>query len=132
LAIQIYKAAQGRYVRIGSALAAGCVDLTIAYYVWFLLQQHLPDVAYKTYLEYVIPGVLFVAIGVAVSLYLNKPVVVDFLVATESEMKKVSWPGRAELWGSTLVVIVTVVLLAAVISLCDLLFTHLFHWIGEW
>ena len=45
----------------------------------------------------------------------NGPRFADFLIATESEMKKVSWSSRAELVGSTVVVIVTVLILAAYI-----------------
>ncbi|NIA21830.1 MAG: preprotein translocase subunit SecE [Anaerolineaceae bacterium] len=45
----------------------------------------------------------------------------DFLIATESEMKKVHWSSRAELIGSTVVVIVTVLILAAYIFGVDYL-----------
>jgi len=52
--------------------------------------------------------------------YLNKPKAADFLIATESEMKKVSWSNKAELVGSTIVVVVTVFLLAVFIFVMDL------------
>lgn len=51
---------------------------------------------------------------------------VDFLVATETEMKKVSWPTRREVSGSTLIVIFTSVLIALFCFLFDQAFFFLF------
>ncbi|MEM9754205.1 MAG: preprotein translocase subunit SecE, partial [Planctomycetota bacterium] len=36
---------------------------------------------------------------------INKPNVADFMIATEQEMRKVNWPDRKEIFGSTVVVI---------------------------
>ena len=117
---QIYKSVQGRYTRISTAVGAGLVILTVSYYVWVLLNRHIADaVPYKVYIEYAVPAALFGGLAVLAGLYLNKPKVADFLIATESEMKKVSWSNRAELLGSTLVVIVTVILLAVFIYFID-------------
>lgn len=44
---------------------------------------------------------------------------VDFLVETETELKKVSWPSREELTGSTFVVIFVTVVLGVYIVLVD-------------
>ena len=43
---------------------------------------------------------------------MNKPANVDFLIATDSEMKKVNWTSRKELIGSTKVVILFMFLIA--------------------
>jgi len=65
--------------------------------------------------------------------YVNKPNVVDFLVATETEMKKVSWSSRAELVGSTAVVIMTVFALALFIYMADTIFIYVFkNGLGLW
>lgn len=48
-----------------------------------------------------------------------------FLGETRSELKKVAWPNRNELIGSTIVVIVTVIILAIYIGLVDLLYSKL-------
>ncbi|NLW87690.1 MAG: preprotein translocase subunit SecE [Planctomycetes bacterium] len=61
---------------------------------------------------------------------LNKPSAADFLIATESEMKKVSWSSRKEVIGSTKVVIVTTFIMAALLAGVDLLFILLFSWMG--
>ena len=45
---------------------------------------------------------------------MNKPTNVDFLIATDSEMKKVNWTSRKELIGSTKVVIIFMFLIARV------------------
>jgi preprotein translocase subunit SecE len=118
----MYKPGQGRYVRLGTVGGAALVDLIVCYYVWTLLVQYLPkDFAYRVYVVYAVPAVLFAGIAVLVARFLNQPKAADFLIATESEMKKVSWSSKAEVVGSTLVVIVTVVILAAFIFVVDYL-----------
>ena len=120
MALKIYKSGQGRYVRVGTGAGAGVVALALAYYVWGLLAQYVADdFAYKVLLEYAVPAALFVGLAVGTALALNRPKVADFFIATESEMKKVSWSSKAELIGSTTVVIVTVFLLALLIFAVD-------------
>ena len=121
MAFQIYKSGQGRYVRVGTAIAAALVALVVCYYTWGVLSRHVSDdLAYKVYVVYAVPAVLFAALAVVAAYYLNKPKTADFFIATESEMKKVSWSSKAELVGSTAVVIVTVFLLAVFIFVADL------------
>ncbi len=127
MAIRIYKSGQGRYVRIGTAVAAALVNLVFCYYIGLLLERNVAgEFGYKAYLVYGIPGVVFATLGVLAFWYLNKPKIVDFLVATESEMKKVRWSGKAELWGSTTIIIVTVLLLAVFIYVADTFLIYLF------
>jgi preprotein translocase subunit SecE len=47
----------------------------------------------------------------------------QFLRETKIELKKVSWPNKKEIFGSTLVVIVFVLLVAAYFGLIDLVYT---------
>jgi preprotein translocase subunit SecE len=130
---QLYKSGQGRYLRGGTGVSAALVDLVFCYYLWTLLSRYLAENAYKPYLEYGIPAAVFAVLGVAVFFYVNKPNVVDFLVATETEMKKVSWSSRAELVGSTAVVIVTVFALAVFIYMADTIFIYVFkNGLGLW
>ena len=133
MGFQLYKSGQGRYLRGGTGVAAALVDLVFCYYLWTLLSRYLVENAYKPYLEYGIPAAVFAVLGVAVFFYVNKPNVVDFLVATETEMKKVSWSSRAELVGSTAVVIVTVFALALFIYFADYIFIYVFkNGLGLW
>lgn len=54
----------------------------------------------------------------------------DFMIATEGEMKKVSWSSKGEVIGSTKVVILFTVLLAGLLFVVDILFQKLFTLIG--
>ena len=120
MALELYKSAQGRYVRVGTAIAAALVALAVSYYAWGLLSRHLlDDFVYKVYVVYAAPAALFAVMAGVTAYYLNKPKIADFFIATESEMKKVSWSNKAELVGSTVVVIVTVILLALFIYFAD-------------
>ena len=51
----------------------------------------------------------------------------DFLIAVEAEMNKVSWPTRAELFRSSMVVIFCILFLAAVLYGYDLFWSTLLH-----
>jgi preprotein translocase SecE subunit len=54
----------------------------------------------------------------------------DFLISVEGEMAKVSWPGKAELRSSTIVVLVVFMFLAGMILVYDLLLLSLFKLVG--
>ena len=53
----------------------------------------------------------------------------DFMIATEGEMKKVSWSSKREVIGSTKVVILFTVLLAVVLFAVDFVFQRIFMYI---
>ncbi|MDA1008624.1 MAG: preprotein translocase subunit SecE [Planctomycetota bacterium] len=53
---------------------------------------------------------------------------VDFLVATEAEMKKVNWSTRRELVGSSIIVILSSMMIALFCLAFDLVFTRVFTW----
>jgi len=133
VALQIYKSGQGRYVRAPTAVGVAIVIAVVAYYIGVLLERHIAKDALKVYLVYGIPALVAAGMLAASAWFLNRPSFVDFLIATESEMKKVSWSGRPELIGSTVVVIVTVVLLAIVIWFFDTIYIFgLTRGLGLW
>jgi preprotein translocase SecE subunit len=80
-----------------------------------------------------------IAIGVAVGFIvaacfvvwrlMNKPSHADFLIATDSEMKKVNWTTRKELIGSTKVVVVFVIIIALILFGLDVVFGYFFQMI---
>ncbi len=72
------------------------------------------------YLQAGIAGVIMLAgaIGIYIFVAVRKPAV-DFLIATDGEMKKVHWSTRKEIQGSTVVVVVATFLLAAGIFVVD-------------
>jgi len=125
VAIQIYKNGQGRYTRIGTAVGVASIILILASYAEVVLERHLPsteDWSFKLYAQYGVPTAIGVGLALLAAWLLNKPSFVDFLIATESEMKKVSWSSRPELLGSATVVIVTVFLMAFIIWVVDMAF----------
>ena len=44
----------------------------------------------------------------------------DFFVSVWKEMKRVSWPTKKEVYGTTLVVVVTILIFAAYLGIVDL------------
>lgn len=48
---------------------------------------------------------------------------INFLKEVKVELKKVSWPDKNELLGSTTVVIISVMILALFIGICDFIFS---------
>ena len=56
--------------------------------------------------------------------------VVDFLIATEGEMKKVNWSTRREILGSTWVVIGLTFVVALIIGVLDLTYSSFFSWVN--
>ena len=60
----------------------------------------------------------------------SKPGSVDFMIATEGEMKKVNWSSKAELTRSTVAVIGLTILTAIFCWLVDLVFAYLFRIVG--
>jgi preprotein translocase SecE subunit len=60
----------------------------------------------------------------------NWPAFADFLIATEAELNKVSWTSRKRLVQDTMVVLVTVVLMAAFLFVADRVWSGALTWIG--
>src|SRR5687767_12738871 len=87
----IYKRGQGYWTRMGTALAAALISLLTAHFVYGRM------IALKALYGWKIGTVTMIAVSAAVFAGLmlwawrmmNKPGNVDFLIATDSEMKKV-------------------------------------------
>jgi preprotein translocase SecE subunit len=60
-------------------------------------------------------------------LVLNKPKTSDYLIDTESELKKVSWPSRPQYLGSSVAVIVSMVILGLFLIAADQIFSFIIH-----
>ena len=58
------------------------------------------------------------------------PPFVEFLIATEAEMNKVSWTSRDDLYRATTVVLSTVVLMAVFLFGVDFLWSNLLQIVG--
>ena len=55
--------------------------------------------------------------------------ITNFFKEITVELGKVSWPNRNELLGSTVVVIIGIVIMAAYIGICDFIFSKSIHFI---
>ena len=60
----------------------------------------------------------------------NMPKFADFLIGVEGEMSKVTWPTRIELFRGSVVVIVTLVALAFMLMVFDLVWSGLLKGLG--
>lgn len=124
----VYKSGQGYWTRLLSAVGAGVLLLGGAAWLWRELEVLRSENA--IYIRAGIVVGLLMALGGLVWWVFNKPRVVDFMIATESEMKKVNWPSRREIVGSTWIVICGTLLIAFLLFAVDLLFAKLFSGIG--
>ncbi len=85
----------------------------------------------RLYVQATIAGIIILAGTICLYWLVGvKPGTVDFLVATDGEMKKVNWSTRKEIIGSTQVVIVAAVLIAGILFVIDLAFSNFFKLIG--
>jgi preprotein translocase subunit SecE len=130
----IYKKGQGYWTRMGTAGAALLIGLLTARFLYHNLPVWLggmgvPQGQTKPVAIYIITGLL-VAYGLLVFWLMNKPANADFLIATDSEMKKVNWTSRRELIGSTKVVIGFMFLVALLLFVFDIVFGYLFYFMG--
>ena len=121
----IYKRGQGKYTRLCSAFAAaiivglGCLQL----------YKKLQATDLGLWVETMVPTGLFVVFALLISWLVNKASVADFMIASEGEMKKVSWSSKQEIAVSTFIVIVVVVMMAILLGATDLGFRTLFTWL---
>jgi preprotein translocase SecE subunit len=123
----IYKRGQGYWTRVGTVIGAALIGGFTAY----SLYEHVPTFISSHDMGIRVAGIsvaAFLVVYVGLCWYLlNKPTNVDFLVATDSEMKKVNWTSRKELIGSTKVVVVFMFLVALFLFSVDWIFGTLMY-----
>jgi len=127
----IYKKGQGYWTRMGTAGSAVLLALLTASFLY----EHVPDwmMAFGTPANTARTAAFGVIIaflaGFALLVWwvMNKPTNADFLIATDSEMKKVNWTTRKELMGSTKIVILFMFLIAILLFVFDIIFGYLFY-----
>ena len=128
MASAIRKFGQGYWTRVMSVVGFGLVAVLGAIWIWRMLDT--VSVGFPSI--YLASGVsmLFLAlVGAALWWFVGwNARSVDFLVATEGEMKKVNWSTKHELVGSTVVVIAVVIIISLFCWLFDFIFSTLFVW----
>jgi preprotein translocase subunit SecE len=124
----LYKPGQGYYTRLLSAIGAGTLVLCGIAWVWGKMSGIPSETRVFWQSGMAVVGVTL--FGSLLYWIFNKPSVAEFMIATEAEMKKVNWPSRREIVGSTVVVISGTLIFAAFLLSADLLFSWLFQEIG--
>lgn len=125
MAWEIYKPGQGKWTRILTAAGVGALVLAGVSWVWSEMDG-IRDDYLRSYLQTGMALVVVLGMGALVYWALNWPKIADFMIATEAEMRKVNWPSRREIVGSTVVVIGGMLMMAAMLWAVDILFTALF------
>ena len=111
----VYKRNQGRIAR---QVTCAVLWVLVLLGAWRLNQHWISE---SNLYRYLIPGIL-IAVGMWISYrVVNMSSFADFLISVEGEMAKVSWPNRTELVRSSIVVILTIVVLAGILFTYDLL-----------
>jgi preprotein translocase subunit SecE len=109
-------------------LSAGGALLVLCLTAQFVYSHVLATVQHRD--ARLLAAVGVIVVGGIISWYImNRPGPVEFLIATDSEMKKVNWTSRTELVGSTKVVILFMFLIAIFLFGIDLLFGYFFYFI---
>jgi len=124
---------QGKWPRFLTAAFAisislfGCLTLhdALAYEEFNIEAFTIPWVNFQITWPLLISGIVFMVCMLGTYFLVNSRRIVDFLLDTEGEVRKVSWPGWNEVVGSSIVVIFTVIVLSIYIALADYIFNKL-------
>ncbi len=124
LSADLYKPRQGWYARLYTALGLAVI------LVLGLVRLHetLGNSSLAT--RYGVPAAVGLVLGWAIFRLVQYPPFVEFLIATEAEMNKVSWTSRDDLYRATTVVLATVVIMAVFLFGVDWLWSRLLQLIG--
>lgn len=130
--LRIYKPTQGYYTRMGTVIGAAILIIAGAYFLYEDVGGQIdPKKGYALYLRYGLSVAWILGMGALVYWVVGtNRKANDFFIATEGEMKKVSWSSRKEVIRSTKVVIATVVLMATLLFVVDVMFMQFFRAIG--
>ena len=141
----IYKHGQGYWTRLCTALAAALILIMTANFLWqnlppYLIPALTPPNATTAQMTIANANGRHITMGICAAVLvlgalllwriINKPTTADFLIATDSEMKKVNWTSKKELVGSTKIVIFFMVVIALLLFCVDIFFGYLFYFLG--
>lgn len=136
---RVYKPGQGYWTRLITCIGAALVLLLIAYWSYTHARIFLTELLTSDARPIEAARKLSqqIALGLAVVLYLggaaivwkivNSPRGAEFLITTDSEMKKVNWATRKEVVGSTRVVILFIFFVGTFLFVSDIVFSWFFH-----
>lgn len=126
--LRFYKPGQGYHTRLWTAIGAGILSVWGAIFIQSQLAGYMnQNTSYYLPVQYGVSVAFLVLMGIVIYWVVGiGHKTNDFFIATEGEMKKVSWSTRQEIIRSTKVVIVTTVLLAMFLFIADILFMEFF------
>jgi len=128
---KIYKSGQGYYTRLISAVTAGVVVAIGCYQLYKKLGAvDIASANVRLIVQLLVPLTIFSGFSWLIYWLVNKPVIADFMIAAEGEMKKVSWSSRKEIAVSTTVVIFVVIAMSVLMAVTDVVFFRFFEAIG--
>jgi len=127
---EIYKKGQGVTARwiaagaLGGLAAFGCYELEEA------ISAHWPTAGLLGIpVGVLVAAVVFIGAAVLVGMLVNLPRFVDYLIHSETELRKVSWPTKEELKRQTIVVIFTIGFFAVILLVADFIFATGSRWV---
>ena len=118
----IHKPGQGTYARVTTAVLLGLFAAFGLFELYGAIEAWEAKIAGVVSWKLVVVVAIAVAAAVAIGLIINSRKKVDFLIVTEAELRKVSWPTWRQLRQQTIVVIVASLILGAIIFMADWLF----------
>jgi preprotein translocase SecE subunit len=126
----IYKQGQGYWVRLMSAIGFGLLVMMGVIWLWDQLSGFQIGDLESVYVQGGVSVIVIAVCGlVGYHLIGRKPKLVDFMIATEGEMRKVNWSTRREIAGSTVLVILLTLFIAVFCKIADLAFSSFFQWV---
>jgi preprotein translocase subunit SecE len=133
--LEFYKKGQGSIARLLALAGSGMLLLWGCWSFWIYLEGFttlsrtlvtVPRVGLEIDLALIIALLVVLGGGAGVVWILNRAKLVDLLIETEAEMKKVSWPSRQEAWNSSVIVVVTVVVMMGLLFFYDYFLNQIF------
>ena len=121
----LYKPLQGRQARLWTAIGLGLIIIFGLREIYLSL-----DANSSRAVSFTVPVVVGAILGWITFRLLEFPPFVEFLIATEAEMNKVSWTSREDLKRATTVVLVTVVLMSVFLFGVDWVWMNVLRFIG--
>ena len=117
MAFGLYKRGQGRWARGIAAVGLSVLGIwaTLQTHGW--MKNHIG--AKSLYAGWWVPGLILVTFLGFTYYVANWPKTTDFVIDTETEMKKVTWPTYREVLAATAVVIVVVIILGVFLFAVD-------------
>ena len=144
MALELYKPDEATKSRGGIAVLAGAMLMygVVSLYEYLAMGFWQQDLTagmlgdeFPISPRVILAGVLTTVLAIAIYVLCNHKKVVDFLISTEAEMTKVSWPAKNEVISSSIVVVITVVILAVYLGVVDyglVLFKDKIPWDSFW